>query len=723
MTGTVTALRWIGRGAASVGLAAALSQVGCSYSARTFVDKFTFPDEPPKPPPPAQYDLTLGATVLPTLIVGYHEPRAAAACLKDVMLASGKGTTRDRVTALWTVGQCMSGKTVDEKNALSSCAAINFEKLPRVKITPAAGGDPPRVSLECSIPESDQGLVLTALADAGQALFAYHRGLRPEQRSFGDAGDPGGVIHDAMAKSVETAVRILEQDPDRTAPSAPPRSELPTVAMSGGAAGGAFTAGYLFALLDLRERAIAARRKAGDTAAVERIRTHERFGSAAGASVGALLAVLLDLYFADAKPGSAPLPDATRKALEACIGAGPITGAGDRLPQACALALMEKEFTARSEWHHLCVENADIFDLLGTKASSFMRFDPMHRRLIAPFFKQLDAVVGANDFIREVTAVDLRQGVLLSLDERACTPLTGPARAACLENAVVASIVEPVFARHVDRVYSGLRGAQGEEGQWVDGGLRSGTPALRALQLTDWPTPRAPGTGRAGYHPLRVLALNTNRSESVPSGPIQGAFPMLFGMIGALVSQTRQWEQAFVVPYAELRRNEVCDLRPGACEAPRAAVSLPTPSAFSRAGLLTSIWVPEKLEPTGATTDAYQFDPLMMLGLFLLGERTFVESLPRDRLGELGWSTVREYLDNATLAKWQKDVAARAETWRARAADAAFMDGYRKARKSRFDDCIRLCDQDLTVTPACDVDTLVSVDLAKLRPAPFYAKP
>ncbi|APR76742.1 Hypothetical protein A7982_02089 [Minicystis rosea] len=710
-------------------MAGAVSQLGCVITARTFVDKFTFPDAPSEPPPAPQYDLTLGATVLPALVVGYHEPRAAAACLKDVMLGAGKAPVRERVTALWSFGSCMSAKTVEEKGAFSSCAAIHLTSLPHVSASaPAAGADAvtarARVSLECRLAEVDEGLLLAALGDAGQALFAYHRGLRPEQRSFGEAGDPGGVIHDAMTKSVEAAVSMLEHDPDRASESGPSRAELPTVAMSGGAASGAFTAGYLFAMLDLRERTIAARRQAGDAAAVERIRTRERFGAATGASVGALLATLLDLYFADASPlASAKLPEPTRKALEACIGAGPISGAGDRLPQACALALMEREFTARSEWHHLCVENADVLDLLGSKASSFMRFDPMRRRLIEPFFRQLDAVVGGNDFVREVTAVDLRQNVLMSLDERACSPLAGPARAACLENAVIASIAEPVFARHVDRVYSGLRGAQGEDGHWVDGGVRSGTPALRALQLTDWPTPRAPIAGSGGpFHPLRVLAINTSRAEGVPSGSIQGAFPALFGMIGAFVGQARQWEQAFVVPYAELRRQELCDLRPSVCDAPpKVAVSLPAPSLFTRAGLLSAVYVPEKVEPASAAADAYQFDPFMMLGLFLLGERTFVESDPRELLGDLGWITVRDQLDNQRLSAWKKDVAARVDAYRARAADASFMKRYRSLRKSHFDDCIRRCDQDLTVTAACDEDPLVAWDLARLRPASILA--
>jgi hypothetical protein len=386
---------------------------------------------------------------------------------------------------------------------------------------------------------------------------------------------------------------------------------------------------------------------------------------------------------------------------------------------------MEKEFTARSEWHHLCVENADILDLLGTKASSFMRFDPMRRRLIEPFFQQLDPLVGSNDFVREATAVDLRQNVLLSLDERACGILSGAARVACLEDATIASIVEPVFARHVDRVHSGLRGAQGEEGHWVDGGVRSGTPALRALQLTDWPTPRDPIAGSGGpFHPLRVLAINTSRAEGTPSGPIQGTFPVLFGMIGALVGQARQWEQAFVVPYAELRRSELCDLRPGACEAPpRAAISLPAPSLFTRAGLMTAVFAPEKIEPASATSDAYQFDPFAMLGLFLLGERTFVESDPRELLGDLGWITVRDHLDNQRLAAWKKDVAARVDAYLARARDAAWTARYREQRKARFDDCIRRCDQDLTVTAACDVDPLVPLDLARLRPRPFNASP
>jgi hypothetical protein len=707
-------------GATAAGLALALTQVGCP-TARTFVEDFTFPSSPPAAPPPPAYDLTLAATVVPSIAVGYHEPRAAGACLRDVLLAGSQPSPRERMTTLWSFGNCVSQKPLDEKGALASCAAIHFKSLP--KVSASDGGS---VSLACALSDGDKALVLGALADAGQGLFGYHRALRPDQRSFGDAGDPGGAIHDAMIKSVDSAVRLLERDPEHASKDGPARAELPMVAMSGGAAGGAFTAGYVHALLSAREEAIAARQKANDAAAVERIRTRERFGAATGASVGALVAQILDLYFSDASANhAAPLPPALRQDLEACLGAGPIKDAGDRLAQACALELLRHEFTWHSEWHHLCVEDAGIKDLLGDKASNLMRFDPMHQRVIDPFFRKFDRLVMENDFLHVVTAVDLQQNVVFALDERACAPLSGNKRHECLENAVLASIVEPVFAAGVDKVYSGLRGDEGERGQWYDGGLRSGTPALRALQLTDWPLTREPITKGGGpFLPLRVLTINTNRAEGTPSNVAHGVFPVLFGMIGSFVGQGRAWEQAFVAPYAELRRNSLCELAPAACaSSARAMVSLPAPSLVTRAGLLTAVFAPEKLEPSGASTDNYQFDPLMMLGLFLLGERTFLESDPRELLGTLGWTTVREHLDNARLDAWKKDASARVTEYNARFADQAFRQKYRDKRKSTFDDCMKTCGDDLRVSAACDVDPLAPWDLAKLRPARPKAAP
>jgi hypothetical protein len=699
-------------------LMGAVTQLGCVVNARTFVDRFTFPsDDGPVEQPKAQYDLTLAATLVPTLVVGYHEPRAVAACFKDTLLSADRAKGHERVRKLWSFGSCMSTKTIDDKGALSACAAIHLRDLPHVKVDGSA------VKLDCALSDVDQALAITSIADAGQALFSYHRGLRPEQRSFGEDGDPGLEMHDGAAAAIANAVLLLEHDPDHADAKAPARSELPSIAMSGGAAGGAFTAGYLFALLNARERAVAELAKAGDAAAVERIRTRERFGYATGASVGTLIAVVLDLYFSDASPRAARLPEALRRDLELCVGAGPVKGAGDRLPQACALSLIEREFTARNEWHHLCVEHADIFDLLGKGANSFMRFSPMRERLIRPFFRAFDELVTQNDFVREATAVDLRQNVMLALDERACNAMPETAHIPCLEAAVLASIEEPVFARQEDKVWSGLRGAAGEPGQWLDGGVRSGTPALRALQLSDWPAPRAPIQASGGpFQPLRVLAVNTNRAEGSPNPPIQGAFPVLFGMIGAFVGQARQWEQAFVVPFAQLRRSEACDLAPRLCEAPAAppVISLPTPSLFTRAGLLTAVYAPEKLEPAGAASDAYQFDPFMMLGLFLLGERTFVSSDPRGLLGDLGWTTVRDHLDAARVAAWKKDVEGRVAAYRARFDDAAFRKRWTTRRKGLFDDCMRRCDESVQVTQECDVDLLAQEDLAKLRPAPAY---
>src|SRR5262249_35235629 len=146
-------------------------------------------------------------------------------------------------------------------------------------------------------------------------------------------------------------------------------------------------------------------------------------------------------------------------------------------------------------------------------------------------------------FIRLVTAADLGQGILGSLDERACR-LPGMDPNLCEREAIMASVSEPIFVPSRPRVYSGLTGAGGEAGFWVDGGLERLDPASRAVAYTSG----------------KVLAINTCRALGTPVSDVGGLTPIALGTIMTLGTRMIQWESAYAGLEQQRRRGRICEI-------------------------------------------------------------------------------------------------------------------------------------------------------------------
>ncbi len=641
------------------------------------------------------FPLSVAAILVPTLVVGYRNPLGASQCLRDI-LRPPTSTVCARNTPLrrlFYFGACMTHPKIPP--AQGETAAYRWCMCYRDRILPLfAGGSTAAASVDCplcpasdpagtggrslsaalatttmpascaSLDERDRALVRVALADAGEAIYRYDLSLWPAD-NFLDRDVECGA-----EQAVRNAIGLLAHDPygrpGCPSGSCTERSRYPTLALSGGAANGAFTAGYLHQLLRLRELARRVSPHAND------IDDDERFGGVTGTSVGALLAGVVDLYFSERPSNSHP--------------------------QLEALRTMVRDLTELSEWNLLCFEPGDALALAGMglggrTISNLLRFTPLHDEIVVPFFQQWGTRVLDNDFVRIVMSVDLIQNVVLGLDERACRAITDlQVRLRCLSDGILASIVEPVMAERVSRVYSGLRGDRGEEGFWYDGGLRSGTPALRALQLTDGFS-FEPSTANGRRDPIHVLAVSTNRAEGIPRVPqnVQSGLDVVFATLGSFADQTRTWELAYASQFAVLRadRIQMINERPG----------------YTAAGLnaIWSAFLPESA-PASIAADAYTFNPATMLGLFLVGEQTMLGTAEAVLAG-LEWrhtlQAIRVGGASSILSQERAGVAQRYLGW------SQFMAGpdrtaYDRDREHAFDACMRYCGQGRNSDPQCN---------------------
>jgi hypothetical protein len=265
-----------------------------------------------------------------------------------------------------------------------------------------------------------------------------------------------------------------------------------------------------------------------------------------------------------------------------------------------------------------------MLDLLGD-LDHVLQFEPLKRGILTPVLDAFQQRMLDNDLVRVAMTVDFDQNLVVGLDERACRLGSTPGwRTECLSSAALASVVLPVFTKPVGRVYSGLRGEVGEKGTWFDGGIRSETPAIRALSMTQ----------------NRVLAINTSRAEGIPSAAPKGALEVTFATMSQFTQQVRSTELAMAPTKSsgDDEDQKIVDayLRlPGAS----AVASLAQPLT----GKLRTVYVPEELTPRVLFADGYAFDPWVMQGLFLWGEKTFLQQRTRRAtFAWLGWNTLRD---------------------------------------------------------------------------------
>jgi len=151
----------------------------------------------------------------------------------------------------------------------------------------------------------------------------------------------------------------------------------------------------------------------------------------------------------------------------------------------------------------------------------------------------------------------------------------------------------------------------GEPGFWLDGGLQSVNPAARAVSYTHG----------------NVLALNTFRALGTPVSHIEGLTPVALGTVVTIGTRLIGWETSYAGLEQHRRHAQACEvgrLVDIAALCPKGPPSAVGPST-APSGLL-SVSVPDDISPPNLFASGYTFDPLVMRGLFLWGERALLRS-------------------------------------------------------------------------------------------------
>ena len=358
------------------------------------------------------------------------------------------------------------------------------------------------------------------------------------------------------------------------------------VVMSGGGANGAFTAGFVWRLLESLDQCHHSPN--GDLCPKAKV------DLVVGTSTGSLIGVLLDMFHV---PGQ----------------------------QARARQLLIDNYTCVTERDLYCVYSKYDSALAGN-LRGLVRFDGIKQKLS----EAIIPAVSTNATELVSVSVDFESGEIYGQSDQDPADATDHAGRV---DAVLASIVEPVMAEPVD----GLPRRPGEskrQGTFVDGGVRSAMPMLEVV--------------RRGAE--RALVISTSSLEPTPSQRPGSALEMLMRTIDLSTTQSFSAEAHTAELEAVVRRMtefNTCKYRLGVHDFPKerieayckrsdlyatstlndapqaASTSFLGPRLFDEvANSWKSTWIyrPEVGSPAAA---GYSFEPLFMRQYFETGVRTF----------------------------------------------------------------------------------------------------
>jgi hypothetical protein len=378
------------------------------------------------------------------------------------------------------------------------------------------------------------------------------------------------------------------QDPNR-----------PALSLSGGAASGAFAAGFMYAMLSTREQA-----RVYGSPAQSKLLDQERFGSASGSSVGSLIGVPLDLYFTDAKPPSelraghrsvpaeeSPQGVGARRARAPAVCAGDARGRFRR--QRVGPALRAARLGARS---------------LEARCQSLLKFDPLDEKRLGPFFHAFGRLTRDNAFRRTVIAADLGQGVLGVIDERACR-LPGMNAEACRREAILASVSEPILAP----TRAHLLGFDGP--RW-----RTRHLVRRRIAKRESRHARGRGDARQSAGPQHVPR------HQHAHGRRRRFRSVILGTLTSIGIRMIGWETSYAGLEQHRQRVHACEVGRMIGITSLCPNGAPGAAAPTMEPQLLSVSVPDDIAPAQLFATGYTFDPIVMRGLFLWGQRAFFRS-------------------------------------------------------------------------------------------------
>ncbi len=615
---------------------------------RSLFANVSYSDNPSPPPDLSPDDLNLRvfANLELEAVMAYRNPVKMAACLRALA-------------------------NLDETSKMSYFKAAG-EKLTTHARWGKIAADM-QLPVECTATDEPEFLVRFVVARIANSVtyMATTGAMTEEQREknvYARVPDVLNALADIIAKT----------NPNTT----PDAEDSVALALRGGAANGAFSAGFLFELLSLRERALP---PAGDSGKY-------RFSAMVGTSVGALIAQILDLYFVDPKAKIATKAqrdliqwckdywnpahrvrtcstdvdkaryDGSKYKGKICYSGWPIydqsvkkvdndteddrelSGLDPALRdelfmrhplQMCALTELYRNFTDNDEQNLMCVEPGPISRIvgwLGTPDENLMRFDPMSKNVIAPVLDAFSDEMIKNDVPRVVVAVELQNNQVIGLDERTCAlmpskPSSGPTQPAvggreyCLGSAIMASSVIPAYARPVRHAYDGVS-AKGFCGSWFDGGLRSVFPAYRALRMS---RPAIDGIiSDSKKRKLRVLAIGTGPLQGLKQPRRSDILAITLDAEGQATSQNDLDEIMMARQMALVREQQICEIMQAIKPSPETN-PCNDPDPISDDVSVSAVYVPAETPAYIVAGAEYSFDRTLMRGLWVWGRHVAIE--------------------------------------------------------------------------------------------------
>ncbi len=489
-------------------------------------------------------------------------------------------------------------------------------------------------------------------------------------------------VYQRVPSALNAIADIIEKTNPTTTSDA---QDSVALALRGGAANGAFSAGFLFELLSLRERALPPEGDGGNF----------RFSAMVGTSVGALIAQLLDLYFVD--PNFKDFTPAQKAYLDACKNYwipehrkykcyddidkvrsdGSKDGANDcysgwpryqtsnpagdaaeddwelsgldaptrealfaRRPlQMCSLTRLFQYFTDDDEQTLMCVEPGPITRVLGglgTPDQNLMRFDPMASNVIAPVLDAFSEVMVKNNVPRVVVAVELQDNQVLGLDERTCASMPSKPTQFDVNGNVIQAEAEAgreyclgagVMASAVIPAYA--RPVR----HLYDGVSKNGfcgswfDGGLRSV----FPAYRALRmtrptiqdiVGEYKKRELRVLAVGTGTLQGLPVPRPSNILEVTLDAEGQATGQNDLDEIMMARQMAQIREQQLCDI--AKIINPNDACGR-NPDSISDDASVTAVYVPAEAPAYLVEGAEYSFDRTLMRGLWVWGRRVAID--------------------------------------------------------------------------------------------------
>jgi len=199
-----------------------------------------------------------------------------------------------------------------------------------------------------------------------------------------------------------------------------------------------------------------------------------------------------------------------------------------------------------------------------------------------------------------------------------------------------------------------------------------------------------------------VLALNTFRALGTPVVAVSGLAPILLGTLTTIGTRMIGWETSYAGLEQHRRRVHACEVGKLTGCGPPCPEGMPIVGPAAASPGLMGVSVPDDIAPSALFASGYTFDPIVMRGLFLWGERSLLRSRA-DVLQFLDWCAPLA-LESASASCTGGEgtsaaYAAGLEKWEQRV--TAEIDGYKKyevpgAWKAHLKDRKELVEKNLT---------------------------